>query len=244
MRRQRLRKAAILVAFLLFPVTMFYHSPVLVIVAASQGIVAGCAILFAVQFVASLLVGRLWCAWLCPGAGLQEACFPVQRKRAAGGRWHSVKWIIWVPWVTAIVWMGVSAGGVRTVDPLFQTWYGISIADPRQYVVYYFFVALIAGLAFGLGRRAFCHYVCWMAPLMIIGRRLRDWLGWPALRLQADADKCADCGKCTKVCPMSLDVRDMVQSGSMRHAECILCGECVDACRKHAIHYTFRAGND
>jgi len=37
---------------------------------------------------------------------------------------------------------------------------------------------------------------------------------------------------------MRLDVQQMVESGAMRNAEC------VDACRRHAIHYSFSAGHD
>jgi len=47
MKRQRVRKALILISFFLFPVTIFYLSPVLIIEGASQGIVAGSFIIFA-----------------------------------------------------------------------------------------------------------------------------------------------------------------------------------------------------
>ena len=42
--------------------------------------------------------------------------------------------------------------------------------------------------------------------------------------------------------PMSLDVNAMVQIEKMEHAECILCGTCVDGCSKKAIRYSFSAG--
>ena len=34
-----------------------------------------------------------------------------------------------------------------------------------------------------VGRRSFCHHLCWMAPFMILGRKLRNLLNTPALRL-------------------------------------------------------------
>ena len=109
-----------------------------------------------------------------------------------------------------------------------------------RYVIYYTVVGVVFVLSLTSGRRAFCHYGCWMAPFMILGRKLRNALKWPALRLVSDAAKCTRCGKCTKACPMSLDVTTMVQQGAMENSECILCASCVDGCPKGVIHYTFR----
>lgn len=39
---------------------------------------------------------------------------------------------------------------------------------------------------------------------------------------------------------MSLEVMDMVQGENMYNNECILCGECVDACPKKAITYALK----
>jgi len=90
--------------------------------------------------------------------------------------------------------------------------------------------------------RAFCHYVCWMAPFMILGRKVRNLARWPALRLKADAEKCIDCRRCTQNCPMSLDVNGLVHRETMEHSECILCRTCVDSCPQGVIRYSFSGG--
>lgn len=77
---------------------------------------------------------------------------------------------------------------------------------------------------------------------MIIGRKLRNLVAWPSLRLAAARAACKDCLKCTSNCPMSLDVHGMVQRAAMEHNECILCGTCVDNCAQGAIRYSFSAG--
>ena len=97
-------------------------------------------------------------------------------------------------------------------------------------------------MALLVGRRAGCHTICWMAPFMILGRKLRNLLPWPALRLQAAPDKCRDCLSCTAGCPMSLDVHSMVVTNRMENDECILCGTCVDNCSQSAIRYSFTSG--
>jgi len=78
--RQRIRKAAIIVSLLLFPVVMNYLSPYVIIDGASQGIVNGSLIVFGLQFLSALFVGRLWCSWACPAAGLGEVCFAINNK--------------------------------------------------------------------------------------------------------------------------------------------------------------------
>lgn len=94
-------------------------------------------------------------------------------------------------------------------------------------------------LALVFGRRAFCHYGCWMAPFLIIGRRIRNALNLPALRLKAESQRCVGCNVCTRNCPMSLDVMAMAKQGNTEHPECILCGTCVDVCAKDALAYHF-----
>ena len=242
MTRQRIRRGIVFVSFLFFPVTMWYFSPALIIAAAQQGIVNGSFIAFALLFVSSLVVGRAFCGWACPGAGLTEACFAVRDRRARGGRYDWIKYAIWAPWIGLIATFAVRASGYHRIDPLLETDHGISISRPEHYIIYYFFVLLIVLLSLAAGKKAFCHYVCWMAPFMVIGRKARNLFGWPALRLKADATRCENCKQCVKNCPMSLDVNGMVRKEAMENPECILCGSCVDICPKGSIAYAFSSG--
>ena len=246
--RQRIRKALVILVFLSFPVTMNFLSPYVIIDGAMNGIVNGSLVMFGLMFLASLFLGRLWCGWVCPGAGMAEIVEPVNNRAVNGKKVDWIKWLIWIPWISLIVALVVNAGGYHSVDLLMHTQNGISVAGSPErpiiiaYVFYYLVVGLFIGLAAFVGRRAGCHTICWMAPFMIIGRWIRNRFGWPSLRLVADTSACADCRKCTSNCPMSLDVNGMVQIGKMENAECILCGTCVDNCSQRAIHYSFSAG--
>jgi polyferredoxin len=120
----------------------------------------------------------------------------------------------------------------------------ISIDSPVKFIVYYIVIAVLSVLSLVYGKRAGCHYICWMAPFMVIGRKIRNFLKYPSLRLRPKTEKCIDCKKCSKVCPMSLDVNKMVRNSKMENPECILCGECVDICPKDAISYSFSSGLD
>jgi len=246
--RQRVRKALVIFAFLTFPITMNLLSPYVIIDGAMNGIINGSLIMFGLMFVSSLFLGRAWCGWVCPGGGMQEIVEPVNNKSVNGRKIDWIKWLIWLPWISLIIILAIRAGGYSSVDFLYHTENGISVAGSADrpiffaYIVYYFVIALFVGLAIAVGRRAGCHSICWMAPFMMIGRWIRNRFGWPSLRLEVDASACKDCKLCTKNCPMSLDVNAMVQLEKMENAECILCGTCVDNCARHAISYSFSSG--
>ena len=78
--RQRLRKALLILAFLSFPVTMNFLSPYVVLDGAMNGILNGSLVMFGLIFLASLFLGRAWCGWVCPGAGMQEMLEPVNNR--------------------------------------------------------------------------------------------------------------------------------------------------------------------
>ena len=238
-KRQKLRRGLLLFTWLLFPIVMNFLSPYVIIDGAFQGIVSGSFILFGILFISSLFLGRLWCSWVCPAAGIQEACFAVKDKRLQGKRIDWIKWVIWVLWIAVIILGFITAGGFTRVDALHLTDTGISVDAPEKYFIYYIVTGIVFGLAVLVGKRAFCHTACWMAPFMIIGRKIRNFLNTPALHLIADSEKCINCKKCTRSCPMSLDVNKMVQDMKMENAECILCGSCIDVCPEGVIHYAF-----
>ncbi|MBN1660443.1 MAG: 4Fe-4S binding protein [Anaerolineae bacterium] len=223
------------------PITLYYFSPYIIVDGAANGLVSASLIVFVCMFVASLLAGRVWCGWLCPAGALQEFATPVNDRPAPGGKANWIKWGIWLPWVGAIAALAVGAGGFRRVEPFYNLDGGVTLLQPYWYMIYYIVIALFLGLALLFGRRAGCHYVCWMAPFMILGRRIRNAANWPALRLEATPSACTSCERCTRTCPMGLDVHAMVQRADMENSECILCGNCVDGCTQGAIHFSFSA---
>jgi polyferredoxin len=236
--RQKIRLGIVLVSFFLFPATFYYLSPYLIVEAATHGIVNGSCIFFLVLLATALVLGRGFCGWLCPGAGCQEALAHARGKPVTKGNY--IKWILWVPWIGAVAFAAASAGGYREVRFFYRTTHGFSIGDFRGLIIYLGVLTLIFVPGLIVGRRSFCHHICWMAPFMIIGRSARNAVGLPALQLNADPGACKECSRCTNSCPMSLPVGSMVQSGRMENRECILCGSCADACKRKAIRFSFR----
>jgi polyferredoxin len=234
-KRQKVRRAIILVSFLLFPIIMDYFSPYLIINGALYGVIVGSFITFTLLFLVSLFLGRAFCGWACPGAGLQEACFYINDKKVKGGKLNWIKYFIWIPWITIIVIMAFSAGGFHSINPFYMMEKGISVSEPSNYVMYYFVILLFLVPSLAIGKRAFCHYMCWIAPFMIIGAKIKNAVKLPSLHLEAITENCKDCSICDRNCPMSLNVSKMVKNGSMENSECTICGTCADSCLQKAI---------
>jgi polyferredoxin len=227
----------------LFPVTLYYFSPLLSLTGIASGVVSGSIMVFGLQFLASLVLGRAFCGWVCPAGAAQELVGLVKGRAVNRKKLGRIKWAIWAPWVVALVFFALRAGGVRTVDFTYQTWHGISVTDMPGLIAFVSVVALFLVLALAIGRRAGCHTVCWMAPFMVIGRTIRNIFDWPALRLAARTEQCRECGSCGRTCPMSINVMELVQKKNMESEDCILCGSCVDACPTNVIRYSFSSGH-
>lgn len=243
MNRQRIRSLLIVVMFVLFPLIYYYFSPYLIIMGASEGVITGSVFVFTSLFVSSLFFGRVFCGWICPAGATQELCIKLKNKPFKNGKRNWIKYAIWAPWVTIIVLMFVQAGGILAIDPLYQTYYGISITGMESLILFIAIAGIIAAIALIAGKRASCHTICWMSPFMILGRTIRNSINLPSLQLISNTEKCINCKLCDKKCPMSLEVNKMVQDKNLENSECILCGSCVDNCPKGAINYSFGQHN-
>jgi len=240
--RQTIRKWILIISFFLLPVTLVLISPLVIMMGAARGIATGSMLLFIANFILSLVVARLWCGWLCPMGAWQEICSPVFKHTVQEG-WHNyAKYIVTVLWLAVIAFLFFSAGGIRAVDPFFGMENGLSIGSVETLAVVVVIFTILFIVAYLMGRRGFCRVLCPVACLMIAGRKIRNLVGWPALQLDSDAGRCIDCNRCSKECPMGLDVHRMVRKGEMENPDCILCGSCADTCPEGIISLSFRAG--
>ena len=158
-----------------------------------------------------------------------------RQKKAKTGWGSSLRLVIWLAWLGFIIFLFIKAGGIKTADALYQSEGVISILNPVIVFIYLGVIMLVFIMMLIWGNRAFCKYICWMAPFMMVGNRIRYWLKIPGLYLKSVKENCIECGRCTKQCPMGIDVQAMVLADDCYNSECIMCLGCVDICPKSAI---------
>ena len=70
MKLQKIRRFILLISFILFPVTLYYLSPYLILVGGFNGVAVGSFFVFAAQFILSLFLGEPFAA----GSAQRERC--------------------------------------------------------------------------------------------------------------------------------------------------------------------------
>ncbi len=183
----------------------------------------------------ALLLGRVFCAWICPISFFSEVIDRIFRllsgKRYRKDRLTLIRQVFWFA-LLGELFLAMVLG-----TPIF-----VFLSPPglvgRQIMMAVFFhaiaiegiiVVLVLGLHL-LTRRFFCRYLCPLGALLgVIGSKRR-------LVVTRDEDKCNECGLCKRACPLGLNPA----GGDSLSAYCWNCGECIDACRQRALDFTFR----
>ena len=240
MKRQKIRKMLLIIALLLFPITIWYMSPYLIIQGAMEGIVTGSFVVFLLMLVGSIFWGRIFCGYFCPMGGLQDCVGFVNDKAPKQGWKNKIKYAIWLIWIVAVITSFVFRKKEITIDIFYMTDHGISITEIYNYVIYYGVIILVLIPALLCGKRTFCHYFCWMAPFMVVGSKIGKLFRIPGIHVKSEKEKCIACRKCNQVCPMSINVVELVNEKKDFGSECIQCGSCVDNCPKSALSYGFK----
>jgi ferredoxin-type protein NapH len=197
----------------------------LVAAAGQTGVLLSAALL---PIVATMLLGRVFCGWVCP------ARLPVEL--AAWIRRRNKRAIVKVP---KLRWAkyGVLVGGLGLAG--LMGWNLVALIYPpailvreAQFLLAYGAMgwgAVVVGAAFvadlAVDKGAWCRGLC---P----GGALYSLLAQPALlRVRLDEERCTRCNRCGKVCPLGLD--PTTEPGG----ECDRCGLCQRECRDDALSY-------
>jgi ferredoxin-type protein NapH len=177
--------------------------------------------------VGPMLFGRFLCGWGC-WRGMILELLPIrastERRR---GAWR----------LLPLAGLATSAGGAATAVFIFGhhaggvpgAMHGGSLAGiVSGFAIYY---AAAIGLAFLLkDQRAFCKYLCPSSVILGLTGRLS------LLKMASKRARCNDCGSCSRVCPMGIDVARFASQGArVASGQCILCQKCAHACPTGAL---------
>jgi ferredoxin-type protein NapH len=159
--------------------------------------------------------GRWFCGNLCPrGSFVDFWLAPISRKVRIPSILKSMKLRvpIFVLLMGFMIFRIISANGI--VDKIGMVFVTLCILTTS--------IAILFGVV--IAPRAWCSF-CPMGTMQrVVGRG--------KYQLKVDREKCIECGKCQKVCPMQLPVNEIFEK-----PDCIKCARCVEACPKNALNF-------
>ncbi|BCO09607.1 hypothetical protein GF1_19830 [Desulfolithobacter dissulfuricans] len=183
----------------------------------------------------ALLLGRVFCGWICPinffGELLDRLRRLISRKKRLQDRLVLARRLLWFALIGEFLLTMILGA------PIF-----VIMSPPglvgREIMMAVFFhklavegVVLVAVLLLELlTRRFYCRYFCPLGGLLaLIGSRRR-------LVIHQELEACTQCGLCDHACPLGLNP----SLGEGRSVYCWNCGACVDSCRPGALDFTWR----
>jgi len=187
-----------------------------------------------IPIVATMLLGRIFCSWICPMGLLSEMVASVRRGLDRLG----IGFFIWP--VTNLLKYAVLAIGLLfalafSVSFFFQIYPPRILSDilrdsllSRPAIGGIVFIGVILLVELLFVKRIWCRCLCPGGAVYSILGRTRF------LRIRRDDGKCTDCGDCDKVCPHELQPA----STALKTGECDNCGLCKKACEPKALRYT------
>jgi polyferredoxin len=196
------------------------------------------AVLMAVFLLASLLLKKSFCSWLCPIGTLSEYLWKLGRRLFRRNlqlpRWldiplRSLKYLLLAFFLFIVLSMSAEALG-----DFMQAPFGI-LADVKMLGFFRNLglvgIAVIATLALlsAVIQNFWCRFLCPYGALLGIVSVASP------LKIRRDANACINCAKCAKACPSHLPVDKLLL---VRSVECTGCMECVAVCpAEHALQF-------
>ena len=196
-----------------------------------------------------IILGRIWCSWICPFGFMQELLSDLRNKLNIPPlrlKWthrvllRQVKYAILFFTVLISISIGISALGLTETQATFalpfcqvcpaKGFFTIfqqigGIIPPSTTLPFIAIFMLLFFIFTSFFTRMFWCRVCPMGGYMaLFATRSLVWL-------YKDADKCTKCRICLRVCPMDHDkVFEHMKTGDVGGEDCTLCGKCVEMC--------------
>lgn len=203
-------------------------------------------------FIATILVGRVWCGFTCPQT-VWTMMFMWVEDKCEGDRNQRIK-LDQQPWsLNKILRKGAKHGIwllISLVTSLTFVAYFYPVRELLVDVVYlqasaetYFWILFFVGFTYlnaGWLRESVCKHMCPYARFQSVMYD-KDTMIVTYDTARGDSrggqkGDCVDCSWCVQVCPVDIDIRDGLQYA------CIDCGLCVDACNNVMDKVGFQRG--
>ena len=180
-------------------------------------------ILMWIGFASALLLGPVFCGWVCPMGSVQEWLGKLGRK-IFSKRFNRVvpysvdRWLRYLRYAVLawVVYMTIATGALffADIDPyyaLFNLWTG-------EVALTGIIVLAVTAVLSLVVERPFCKYACPYGAVLGIFNLFRIF------KIKRNAETCIDCSKCDRACPMNIPVS---KGEVVRHHQCISCMKCT-----------------
>ncbi|HDN79715.1 MAG TPA: 4Fe-4S binding protein [Chloroflexi bacterium] len=211
------------------PVNLFFRvDPLVALITglASRTVILPLALL---TLLITLLVGRVWCGWVCPVGTLLDI-FPSPRKgRKPPPWWRKAKYVL----LGALLFSAVAKVSLLgSLDPItiLMRFLDVLVLKVRPVLPVNGLVMalpLLAILTLNLfAPRFWCRYLCPLGALLGL-------ISKAAAFHRRVGENCTECGLCVELCPMeAISPENPLTSDP---AECIVCLNCYERCPRQAI---------
>jgi polyferredoxin len=180
-----------------------------------QAILPMVVMVTSIVILSSLVIGRVFCGYVCPPGALQELAYlaPIKKVKVLSSITVKVRLGVFIAMVVLAVLFSYNLTKFLGLPDLFQLMVGPGLV---------IFLAIIVSST--VVYRPFCRLVCPFGALSSL-------LSWKSVYGVRRNSNCVNCGKCEKVCPPQV-LKE--RAGS----ECYLCGRCLATCHKDALKYS------
>ena len=178
--------------------------------------------------VLTALWGRFFCSYVCSFGFMQEIVSFVRKTlhiRQIAVSNDTDRILKHLKYIVVVVLMLLSV--FKVSDVTYSPWYvfgNISLSTMASIGGIMLLLIMIASLFY---ERFFCNYLCPLGGLFAAVSKYR-------LFTLKKTGNCTGCDKCSKVCPMHLDVRKGSIKG-LHEGDCISCFRCLDICPEKAL---------
>ena len=167
------------------------------------------------------LFGRGWCGYACWTAMILDLLpykTPNKKLDHKREKYGYIRYILFI--ISPILVSALFILKMATNTTMFYLFIIVNIL--------YYIIGII--LAYHLkDNRAFCKYICPITVFLKIGSK------YSLLKIKYDENKCDDCKKCYRSCPMDVDICSN-DKNKTNATECILCMSCAKSCKKNALY--------
>lgn len=194
-----------------------------------QEVLLGAALIMAIV----VLIGRSWCAWVCPLNMITDLAAWTRRRLRINDVFRlsrNIRYTVLILSLILSVLTGVAA--FEWISPISmlhrELIYGIGAG----------WVAILGVFLFDLFilRNGWCGHLCPLGAFYAVAGKQAQ------IRIAFDTPTCTHCGECAKVCPepQVLNIKAASRAGMVASSECTNCGRCITICPEDTLKFDLR----